>query len=453
MTSENQVTSAPAFQTASASKAPEPRKLAITVIGVGGAGANAAACMTGGDFASVSFAAVNTNEDVLERCPVPRRVQIGARITRGFSAGGDPDVGRAAAEQDADKLRDLFQGAELVFVVAGLGGGTGTGAAPVVARLAKESGALVLALVTLPFEFEGSRRQLQAEDGVEALRTTADGVICLPNQKVLKMLDEKTRAVDTFKITNGLLAEGVRGIRRLLTADGLIKIDFADLARVLRGSHASSVFATAEGQGAARSRDAVEKLLASPLLEGGQSLSQADDVLVSILGGPDLTMAEINSVMEQIRRQAEQAHLVMGAAIDETLGDRLAVTVIASAGAGGGVVRLGTPGPGQREAQPEPEPEGASSQLHRHLLGPEENSRPQSRYVAPPPELSNEQMRDLLSQQRVAPSRSRRSARWRQGQLPLEIVSRGRFEKSEPTLYRGQDLDVPTYVRRGIALN
>jgi cell division protein FtsZ len=379
-------------------------------------------------------------------------VQIGARITRGFSAGGDADLGRAAAEQDADQLRDLFQGVELVFVVAGLGGGTGTGAAPVVARLAKEAGALVLALVTLPFEFEGTRRQLQAADGLEALRASADGIISLPNQKVLQMLDERTRAVDAFKITNDLLAEGVRGIWRLLTCDGLIKIDFADLAHVLRGSHAASVFATAEAQGPSRAREAVEKLLASPLIEGGQSLAQADDVLVSILGSPDLTMAEINQVMEQVRRHGEQAHLIIGAAIDESLSDHLAVTLIASAGPEGLVSRISSHRGETRSDEAEPALPSDRRELHRHLLDPGETSRPRSRFVAPPPDLSEEQKREMLAQQGT-PGRGRRASKWRQGQLPLEIISRGRFEKSEPTLYRGQDLDVPTYVRRGVALN
>lgn len=433
--------------------APATPRLALSVIGVGGAGVNAVSQMARQELHGVSFAAVHTNEDVLQRAPLSRRVQIGARLTRGFSAGGDPDLGRAAAEQDAEPLRDLFQGVELAFVVAGLGGGTGTGAAPVVARLARESGALVLALVTLPFEFEGARRQLQASEGVEALRTTADGLICLPNQKVLQLLDESTRAVDAFKITNNLLAEGVRGIWRLLTCDGLIKIDFADLARVLRGRHASSVFATAEAHGTERARQAADRLLTSPLLEGGQSLAEAEDVLVSLLGSPDLTMAEINQVMEQVRRYAEHAHLTIGAAVDETLTDHLAVTLIASSGTDGWGAPLSRPRGGA--VLPEAESGAAADprELRGHLLNPGDSPRPRSRFVAPAPELSEEQKQEMLAQQGSGGGRGRRSSKWRQGQLPLEIISRGRFEKSEPTLYRGQDLDVPTYVRRGVALN
>ena len=446
-----QPTITPALQPSNPPVPSQP--LTITVIGVGGAGANAVAHMAGGGFTGVSFAVVHTDERALQRCPLNCRVQIGARMTRGFSAGGDPDLGRAAAEQDAERLRDLFQGARLVFVVAGLGGGTGSGAAPVVARLARESGALVLALVTLPFECEGNRRQIQAEDGVEALRTAADGVICLPNQRVFRMLDEKTPAREAFQITRDLLAEGLRGIWRLLTRDGLIQIDFADLARVLRGSHASSVFATAEARGASRGRDVVEKLLASPLLERGQSLIEADDVLVSILGGPDLTLTEIHNVMDQIRRHAEHAHLIMGAAVDEEFTDRLAVTLIASSGADGLISRISSHRGEIQGAAPEASSGPAPLELHRHLLNPDDTARPRSRFVAPAPDMSEEQKQELLAQQRSGPGHSRRSPRWSQGQLPLEIISRGRFEKSEPTLYRGQDLDVPTYVRRGVALN
>jgi cell division protein FtsZ len=331
-----------------------------------------------------------------------------------------------------------------------LGGGTGTGAAPVLARVAKEAGALVLAFVTLPFAFEGSRRQAQAEEGLETLKAAADGVICLPNQKVLALLDENTPAIEAFEIMNNLLAEGVCGIRRLLTAEGLIKIDFADLCRVVRGRHSASAFATAEAQGPGRVRELVDKLLASPLLDGGQALAQADDVLVSILGGPDLTMTEIDRVMEEIRRHSEQAQITLGAAIDPEFKDRLAVTLVASTF--GGVIE-----PRSRRAtgaETRPPLTIEAPELAHQLLNPADTHRPRSRFVAPPPELSPEKKEELLAQQTSGgPGRGRRAPRMRQGQLPLEIIAKGRFEKSEPTIYRGQDLDVPTYVRRGVALN
>ena len=183
-----------------------------------------------------------------------------------------------------------MRGADIVFLLAGLGGGTGTGAAPVLARMARESGALVLAIVTMPFEFEGLRRQQQAEYGLHLLKSAADAVICLPNQKLFKLLDEKTSVVDGFKISNALLAEGLHGIWRLLTRTGLINVDFADLCSVTRGRHSASSFASAEASGERRAEQIVEKLLSHPLLDGGQALSEADAVLVSLVGGPDLTL-------------------------------------------------------------------------------------------------------------------------------------------------------------------
>jgi len=424
--------------------------ITITVLGVGGAGGHAVGHIAARECAGMSFAVVNTDARALARCRVSHRVQIGAALTRGFSAGGDPDLGRQAAEEETDKLKALCQGAEIIFVVAGLGGGTGTGAAPVLARIAQESGALVLALVTLPFDCEGTRRQLQAEEGLLALKAAADGVICLPNQKVFKMLDENTPVQEAFRITNDMLAEGVNGIWRLLTAEGLIKIDFADLCRVLRGRHTTSAFATAEAQGPNRWREALDKLLASPLLDGGQALSQADDVLVSILGGPDMTMAEITRVMDEVRRHSEHAQLTLGAALDPGCADRLAVTLVASERGGMAEPHFARP----RGADPRRSVATEAPELAAQMLNPDESHRPRSRFVAPPPELPPDRKEELLAQQTASgPARGKRAPKMRQGQLPLEIISKGRFEKSEPTIYRGQDLDVPTYVRRGVALN
>src|SRR2546427_482473 len=187
----------------------------------------------------------------------------------------------------------------------------GTGASPVLARVARETGALVLAMATLPFECEGARRQRQAQEGLEQLKEAADAVLCLPNQRVLKLIDDNTSLIETFKITNDLLAQGLRGIWRLLTRMGIINVDFADLCAVVRGQHAESAFACAEGRGEHRAREVVEKLLASPLLESGVVLNEAESVLVSIVAGSDLTMSEVNCVMSQINRACENAHIIM----------------------------------------------------------------------------------------------------------------------------------------------
>ena len=261
---------------------PAGKKFSLKVFGVGGAGGNAIDHMAQQDFAGVEFLAINTDAQALAQLGVAERMTLGAKLTRGLGTGGDPEMGRAAAEEDLEKIRSLCAGADIVCVVAGLGGGTGTGAGPVVARLARESGALVLGIVTLPFEFEGGRRQRQAQLGLRDLKSEADGVICLPNQKVFKLIDENTGMKEALKIINGLLEQGVRGIWRLLMQTGLINVDFNDLCAVLRGRHEESSLATVEASGENRSHEVIEKILAHPFLEGGQILSEADAVLVSL---------------------------------------------------------------------------------------------------------------------------------------------------------------------------
>jgi cell division protein FtsZ len=426
----------------------------IKVLGVGGAGCNAVNHLASDSFNGVTFAVMNTDAPALAQSPVETKLSLGAKTTRGLGAGGDPERGRAAAEEDTDKIRALCAGADVVFVVAGMGGGTGTGASPVVARVAKEAGALVLSIVMLPIDCEGSRRARQAQLGLHELKGAADGVICLPNQKVFRLIDENTSLLEAFRITNELVAQGVRGIWRLLSRPGLINVDFADLCAVARGKHAESCLITAEAQGDNRSREVMEKILAHPLIEGGQVLAESEGVLICIAGGRSLTMAEVNRIMEQINRQCEQAHIIMGAAIDEDLGERLSVTLVASRNPDCGPRDLETGEPGRKadSAVAAAYTEGVG--LETPWQSSSRSSRPPSRFVGPAPHLSAEKTEQLLQQQNGGLSRSRRNAaRLKQAQLPLEIVSRGRFEKSEPTIYQGQDLDMPTYLRRGVALN
>src|SRR5947208_12700086 len=435
----------------------DPRELTLEVFGVGGAGCNAVEQIAQREFVGVEFVAVNTDVQALLDLSVGRVVPLGATLTRGLGAGGDPEVGRAAAEEDAEQLCQLCADAKVVVIVTGLGGGTGTGASPVLARAAKEAGALVLAIATLPFECEGARRRSQAQAGLEELKETADAVLCLPNQRVIKLIDEKTSLVETFKITNDLLAQGLRGIWRLLARTGIINVDFADLCAVVRGQHAESSFACAEAQGEHRAREVVEMLLASPWLEGGTLLREAESVLVSIVAGSDLTMAEVNRVMSRINHACEYAHIIMGAAVEAELGDRLSVTVIAArqpeAGAAEAVtapavLREGDEARSKRTASETVEASAFDSQF----IEKNPPTRPPSRFVPPPPELGPEKKQQLLAQQKRRPYR-KPGSKMRQGTLPLEIVSRGRFEKSEPTIYHGEDLDVPTYIRRGVQLN
>ncbi len=414
------------------------KQIVLKVFGLGGAGCNAAGFASQAGFAGVEFLAVNTDSQSLDACAAPAKFVLGANRTHGLGAGGDPELGRAAAEEDAEKIRAFCAGADIIFILAGLGGGTGTGAAPVVARVARENGALVLALVTLPFDFEGERRQFQAQAGLQHLKEHADAVICLPNQKLFKLLDEKTSVLEGFKISNSLLAEGLRGIWRMLTQTGLINVDFADLCAVTRGRHAASFFATAEASGEKRAEHVIEKLKAHPLLDGGEVLDESDALLVSIVGGPDLMMSEIDKLMEPLNRQCEHAHIIFGAAIDEAFAGRLSVTLIAACR-------------GQEEELAQRSAVAPDNLESVQFLDPLATERPASRFVAPPPSLSEEKKEQILRGQGGGRSRKRRSRLQRE--LPLEIVFKGRFEKSEPTIRHGEDLDVPTYIRRGVPLN
>jgi cell division protein FtsZ len=338
------------------------------------------------------------------------------------------------------KFKAACEGVKCVFLVAGLGGGAGTGISPVLARAAKEAGALALAFVTLPFDCEGNRRGRQAREGLEQLKAAADGVICLPNQVVFKRIDETTSVLDTFKLTSELLADGVAGVWRLIVRKGLMEIHFADFCALLGGSRGESAFATAEAAGATRSREAVDRLLAHPMLDGGRTLAESDAILVSLIGGPDLTMTEVNRVMGQINGKCADAQVMLGAAIDEDFRERLAITVIVAA-------------PRETGRTPAPHAAPLSGRLDTQPLSSAETARSHSRFVAPAPSLTPEKMEQLMTRQ-AGGGRARKSvAKLRQGQLPLEIVSKGRFDKSEPTIHKGEDLDVPTYIRRGVPLN
>ncbi|MGH7952590.1 MAG: hypothetical protein ACREFE_11825, partial [Limisphaerales bacterium] len=350
-----------------------------------------------------------------------------------LGTGGDPERGRAIAEEQFSTLKTACENADVIFIIAGLGGGAGSGISPVVARAAKETGALVLAFVALPFLCEGNRRQQQAQQSLEQLKSGADGVICLPNQKTFKLIDENTSVLEAFRLTGNLLIEGIRGVWQLLTRPGLIQIHFDDLCALVRDRHSESAFAFVEATGAGRSREVVEKLLAHPLLDEGRALTESDAVLVSLMGGTDLTMAEVNRVMEQISRQCERAQIIMGAAVDAEMKNRLSVTVIAAK---------------QNPLVPELQNGTAgdsAGQFSRNV--------PTRRCVAGhSPSVDLEQREQLLKQH--AGGRGRKTiSKMRQAQLPLAIISKGRFDKSEPTIHKGEDLDIPTYYRRGVPLN
>jgi cell division protein FtsZ len=394
-----------------------------------------------GDLPGTKCIAVNSEPVSLQASCPAEILHLETALLRGLGTGGDPDRGRALAEEHEAKLKALCEGATTVFLLVGLGGGAGTGLSPVLARVAKEAGALVLAFVTTPFDCEGNRRQHAAQTGLEELKNIADGVICLPNQKLLKLIDETTSVLQTFRLANELVADAVRGVWRLLARPGLLELPSEQVCNLLRDKHAESAFAVAEALGPTRSRDVLDKLLAHPMLEGGKILGEAEAVLVSLVGGDDLTMAEVNRVMEQLNTQCKNAQVLMGAAIDENLRERLSLTLIASR---------------KTESMESPQRTiGGSESLDSQLLERATAGRPGSRFVPPPPpSLPQEQLEKLMARQGRGLGRVRKNpAKLRQGQLPLEIVSKGRFDKSEPTIHKGEDLDVPTYIRRGILLN
>jgi cell division protein FtsZ len=424
---------------ANSEAAPKP---AIKIFGVGSAGVQLLDALNAEEFAGAGFVAVNTDAASLAASSANVKIHLETKLLRGLGTGGDPERGRALAEEQFSTLKSACEGANVVLIIAGLGGGAGSGISPVLARAAKETRALVLAFVTLPFVCEGNRRQQQAQQGLEQLKSVADGVICLPNQKTFKLIDDSTSVLDTFRITGGLLVEGVRGVWRLLTRPGLIQIHFDDLCALVRDRHSESAFAFVEASGPARSREAVEKLLAHPLLDEGRALADADAVLVSLMGGKDLTMADVNRVMEQIGRCCERAQIIMGAAVDAEMKNKLSVTLIAA-----------------RNCIAKNELSISTADSPEQIVSSDATERGAG---GPPASSDFSQRADKLSalqlhQREQAVSRHGRARRagnkLLQTQLPLAIISKGRFDKSEPTIHKGEDLDIPTYVRRGISLN
>jgi len=416
----------------------------VKIFGVGKAGGAMLEHMSQGDFRGATFIGVNVNSAKLPASV--EQIYLETKLLRGLGTSGEPERGRKAAEEHFQKLKELCGGADVVFIVAGLGGGAGTGISPVLARAAKEVGALTLAFVSLPFALEGNHRQHQAQEGLEQLKRAANGVICLANQKAAKTIDEHISLLEMFGHTTQLLVEGVRGVWRLLTHRGLIEIHFNELSALLREGREESCFAAVEAAGTTRARDAIEKLVAHPLLDGGAVLKDADAVLISLMGGPDLSMADVNRVMEEVNEQCKKAKVIMGAAVDEAFRDRLSVTLIAARNR---IEKIEAETTRSSEPADEESPGFESELLHKT-----ESKRSPSRVVPPAPALTTEQREELIAKHSGKSPRGRKNGpRMRQTMFQLDVVSKGRFDKTEPTIHRGEDLDLPTYIRRGVALN
>ncbi|MDQ5911608.1 MAG: cell division protein FtsZ [Pseudomonadota bacterium] len=307
----------------------------IKVIGVGGGGGNAVQHMLGANIEGVDFICANTDAQALKTCAVPVTLQIGSNITKGLGAGANPDVGRQSAQEDCERIREVLQGADMVFITAGMGGGTGTGAAPVVAELAREMGILTVAVVTKPFPFEGKRRMDVALRGVAELTKVVDSLIIIPNEKLLTVLGKSASLLDAFKAANDVLLGAVQGIAELITSPGLINVDFADV-RAVMSEMGMAMMGTGRAVGDGRAREAAQAAIASPLLEN-VNLAGAKGLLVSITGGIDMAIGEFEEVGNIIKELAsEDANVVVGTTIDHEMKNELRVTVVAT-GIGQGV--------------------------------------------------------------------------------------------------------------------
>jgi cell division protein FtsZ len=304
----------------------------IRVVGVGGGGLNAVNRMMDAGIAQVDFVAVNTDMQQLNISDAPAKIHIGEELTHGLGSGADPETGRKSAEEAYDQIRSALRGSDMVFVTAGEGGGTGTGAAPVVARIARDLGALTVGIVTTPFRFEGTRRRQAADSGVEALRAACDTVIVIPNDRLLEVLDRSTSMVDAFKIADDVLRQGVQGICDLITMPGLINLDFADV-RTIMADAGSALMGIGYSESPNRAREAAERALRSPLID--TEIVGARGILLSIAGGEDLTLVEVNEAAEVVRQAAtDDTNIIFGATVDERLNGQVWVTVVAT-GLGG----------------------------------------------------------------------------------------------------------------------
>jgi len=333
----------------------------IKVIGVGGAGGNAVNRMIDAGLSGVEFIAINTDSQVLQQNKAGVKVQIGKRVTKGLGAGANPEVGRKSIEEDADEVAAHLTGADMVFVTAGMGGGTGTGAAPSVAKLAKSQGALTVAIVTRPFDFEGKKRISRADDGLSELRKHVDTLITIPNQRLLSIAERSTLLTDAFRIADDVLYQATKGISDLITVAGLINCDFADVKTVMM-EMGDALMGTGEATGEERAAEAAHAAISSPLLEN-VSIAGARGVLINVTGGPDMTLFDVNDATSKIYDAAgADANIIVGAVIDEHLKDTVRVTVIAT-GFGNGT--------SQEKEEEKPEKESVPTDLFEETPKPE----------------------------------------------------------------------------------
>ncbi len=422
------------------------RRIAIKVIGLGGAGANAVDRLKMENLDRLQMAVINTDAQALATSPVQDKVLIGASVTRGLGAGADPDLGRQAAEADREKIAAVMKDCDLVFLLAGMGGGTGSGAAPTVAEIAAEQGALVIAFVTLPFSFEGGRRAKQADEGLIALRKTCDAVIPLSNDLLLQEGADGETVLDSFARADEWIGRGVKSIWSMMFRTGLINLDFATLRQSFHTRGGKTLFGLGTGAGENPVGEALESLKLCPLLATPEFARKADRLLVNIVGGTDLTLPRVNEIMTAVTEQfGREAHVVMGAVIDETSHGRVELMVLGTSDSGS---RVFTPRRNTARNRPQGNPEPTPAE-GLPLTGPVASAavrtdEPLAGFSTPAEKKSSSRERS------IAPLTTSAD----QVELTLgEHETRGTFEKSDRNLFEGQDLDVPTYLRQGLKLH
>ena len=380
----------------------------IKVVGVGGGGGNAVNRMINEGLGGVEFIAVNTDNQALMLSQAKTRVRIGDKLTRGLGAGGNPEIGRKAAEESQDELYEVLRGADMVFIACGMGGGTGTGASPIIAQISKELGALTIGVVTKPFSFEGARRSQAAEAGIEALKTEVDTLIVIPNDRLAQIADKRATLQQAFSLADDVLRQGIQGISELITVPALINLDFADV-RTIMSEGGAALMAVGHGHGDDRARASAEAAISSSLLD--VTIDGARGILFNITGGADMTLFEINEAAAIIKESAHpDVNLIFGAQVDESMGDEVRITVIAT---------------GFEQSR------AAKNIMSRHQV---QQQRPQSRPVQQPqqePQQPQEQPRQQPPQQQpYAPQQPQ--------QAPPQ----------QPVVYDEDDIEIPTFLRK-----
>jgi cell division protein FtsZ len=416
------------------------RDVGIKLIGVGGGGSNAVDRLKMENLDRLQLVVVNTDFKALSSSPVQDKVLIGAGLTRGLSAGGDPALGYSAAEADRDKIAEVVRGTDLIFLVAGLGGGTGSGAAPLIAEIARESGALVIAFVTMPFSFEGGRRRKQAEDALNELRSNAHAVIPLSNDLLLQEGSEQTSVLDAFGRADEWIGRGVKSIWGLLARTGLINLDFQALRTAFQTRGGKTLFGLGVGEGDNAALAAFEDLKNCPLLHTPEFARKADRLMVNITGGPDLSLTKVNEIMTAVTEEfGREAHVIMGAVIDESLHGRVEICVLGATDLGGRTFTRAKPiAPVRR---PEKPPAGDTASASDRETIPAVKSP-----AAPVGARASASSAAKLAANGLAKPQQEEFGF---GGAGSEAI-RGSFDKTDRNLFEGHDLDVPTYLRRGI---